>query len=89
MLGLVKDSLRVTTNAYDTDLIMLIAAAKQDLGIAGVILPADLDAVSKEAIVTFCKLRFGNPDNADFLKKSYDEQKAQLSMADGYTVWSA
>jgi hypothetical protein len=39
------------------------------------------------AIVTYCKLNFGEPDNYDKLKESYDEQKAQLSMADGYTVW--
>lgn len=89
MLSIVKVALRITTDAYDTELEMLIAAAQQDLGIAGVELPATLDDICKQAIITYCKLRFGNPDNADELKKSYDEQKAQLSMATGYTDWSA
>jgi hypothetical protein len=32
-------------------------------------------------------MNFGNPDNYDKLKSSYDEQKAQLSMTEGYTDW--
>ena len=30
---------------------------------------------------------FGEPDEYDRLKKSYDEQKAQLSTCTGYTDW--
>jgi hypothetical protein len=30
-------------------------------------------------------MRFGNPDNYEQLKASYDEQKAQLSMSAEYT----
>jgi hypothetical protein len=33
-------------------------------------------------------MNFGEPDQYDRLKKSYDEQKAQLGMATGYTTWS-
>jgi hypothetical protein len=32
-------------------------------------------------------MQFGNPENYDKLKAAYDEMKAQLSMATGYTVW--
>ncbi len=87
MLDLVKVALRVTSEAFDSELNMLIEAAKLDLGIAGVELPSTLDNICNMAIVTYCKLNFGEPDNYDKLKESYDEQKAQLSMADGYTVW--
>ena len=92
MLEKVKLALRITTNAYDSELTDLIEAAKSDLGIAGVIVPittdSNIDAIIQRAIVTYCKLNFGEPDQYDRLKQSYDEQKAQLSMATGYTEWT-
>jgi hypothetical protein len=89
MLAKVKLALRLTTTAYDNDLNDLISAARQDLGIAGVVLPSTLDAICERAIITYCKLHFlGLSDNEwDRLKASYDEQKAQLTMATGYTNW--
>lgn len=87
MLDKVKLALRITTKAFDDELNDLIAAAKLDLGIAGVELPQTLDELVTTAIITYCKVHFGEPDNYDRLKTSYDEQKAQLSMANGYTVW--
>lgn len=88
MLQKVKLALRITTNAFDAELTDLIAAAKIDLGIAGVELPATIDEICQLAIITYCKLHFGEPDEYDRLKASYDEQKAQLSMSTGYTVWT-
>lgn len=89
MLNKVKMALRIVTNSYDSELTDLIEAAKQDLGIAGVIVPAELDAIVTRAIITYCKMSFGLPEDYDKLKASYDEQKAQLSNATGYTDWSA
>lgn len=88
MLTKVKLALRITTTSFDTELTNLIAAAQLDLGIAGVVLPDTLDAICEMAIITYCKLHFGEPDEYDRLKASYDEQKAQLSMATGYTSWT-
>lgn len=88
MLEKVKMALRITTNAYNDELNDLISAAQIDLGIAGVVLPETLDAICQRAIITYCKLHFGEPDDYDRLKASYDEQKAQLSMATGYTEWT-
>lgn len=87
MLELVKLALRITTDAFDNELTMLIEAAQTDLGIAGVVLPENLDPICQRAVTTYCKLHFGEPDDYDRLKASYDEQKAQLSMATGYTEW--
>lgn len=87
MLDKVKLALRITTDAFDSELNDLIDAAKQDLGIAGVVVPAEIDAIVSRAITTYCKVHFGEPDDYDRLKASYDEQKAQLSMATGYTTW--
>lgn len=88
MLEIVKTALRIMTTAFDYELTNLIEAAKTDLGIAGVVVPDDLDPICKMAIITYCKMNFGEPDEYDRLKRSYDEQKAQLSMATGYTKWT-
>lgn len=83
----VKTALRITTDAFDDELTDLIAAAQIDLQIAGVVIPEELDAIVKRAIITYCKMNFGIPDDYDRLKRSYDEQKAQLSTATGWTNW--
>jgi len=90
MLELVKMALRISTDAFDDELDMLIAAALDDLGVAGVVyVYADTDPLIKKAVCTYCKLHFGMPDDADRLQKSYDEQKAQLSTNTGHTTWYA
>lgn len=89
MLNKVKLALRLTTDAYNSELNDLIEAAKLDLGIAGVILPASLDAIVERAIITYCKVHFSALTDGEWsrLKESYDEQKAQLATATGYTDW--
>lgn len=82
----VKLALRVSTDAFDSELNDLIDSAELDLGIAGVSY-AEADALVKRAIITYVKLHFGEPDEYERLKASYDEQKAQMSMATGYTEW--
>lgn len=88
MLEKVKTALRITTDAYNGELLALIEAARLDLNIAGVekCVP---DALVERAVITYCRLHFGDlADGAyDRLKASYDEQKAQMSMATGYTRW--
>lgn len=84
----VKTALRITTTAYNDELTDLISAAELDLGIAGVDVPDTLDAIVLRAVITYCKMSFGLPEDYDKLKESYDEQKAQLSNATGYTDWS-
>ena len=87
MLEKVKLALRIVTDKYDSELTDLISAAQLDLGIAGVIVPDTVDALISKAIITYCKMSFGLPEDWDRLKRSYDEQKAQLSNATGYTDW--
>ena len=87
MLDKVKMALRISTTAYDDELTDLIAAAQQDLGVAGVVIPETITELVTRAIITYCKMTFGLPEDYDRLKRSYDEQKAQLSNATGYTDW--
>lgn len=87
LLDDVRVAVRITSTTFDNELTDLISAAKLDLGISGVELPEELDALCTMAIKTYCRMNFGSPENYDKLKASYDEQKAQLSMATGYTNW--
>ena len=87
MLTKVKLALRITSSVFDDELKDLIDAALLDLGIAGVI--SNDDALVTRAVITYCKLHFGEPQDRDYdrLRASYDEQKAQLSTATNYTDW--
>ena len=95
MLDRVKLALLITGNDFDSELTDLIDAAAKDLGIAGVdalVISTDTnDALIIRAIITYCGYQFeimhGSLDRSDAYKKSYDEQKAQLGMATGYTTW--
>jgi hypothetical protein len=81
-----KMALRVTTDAYDAEIREYIEAAKLDVGIAGVETTA-ADSLVNTAILTYVRMRFGAPANYDKLKSAYDEQKAQMMTATGYTNW--
>lgn len=78
---------RITTTAYDAQIEMLLDAAMLDLGVAGVEVPETLDVLVSQAAITYFLMNFGQPDEYDRLKASYDEQKAQLSTCTGYTNW--
>lgn len=86
-LELCKTALRVVTTAYDSEIESYISAAELDLGIAGVEFN-EADELVQKAIMTYVRMSFGDPANYDRLKASYDEQKAQLQNATGYTDWS-
>lgn len=88
MIDKVKLALRITTDAFDEEIADLIEAALKDLGIAGVTNDDITDPLIIRAVITYCKCHFGEPDEYDRLKRSYDEQKAQMSMATGYTTWT-
>lgn len=90
MLEKVKKALRIVTDAFDDELNNLISAGLIDLGFGGAmdeVLTVDADPVVTQAVITYCKMNFGLPEDYDRLKRSYDEQKAQLGTATGYTDW--
>ena len=79
---------RITTDFYDVEVERLLNAAMLDLGVAGVVIPSEVDDLVRQAGITYFLMNFGAPENYDRLKASYDEQKAQLSMKTGYTQWT-
>ena len=95
MLDKVKLALLITTNDFDTELTDLINAAFIDLNIGDVDPTATVitttDAAIIRAVCTYCGYQFeimhGSLNRSQAYKKSYDEQKAQLGMATGYTDW--
>ena len=92
LLDKVKVACRVTTTAYDEELSDLICAGVKDIGITDVRddLLTDvnhLPPLIQRAVITYCRLNFGEPDDYDRIKRSYDEQKAQMLMSSSYTNW--
>lgn len=87
LVSAAKLAARISTTAYDSQIGSLLDAAALDLGVAGVVIPSELDALVQQAEITYVLMNFGQPDQYDRLKRSYDEQKAQLSTCTGYTEW--
>lgn len=87
LIAKAKLAARVTTMAFDEQISDLLDAAMLDLGVAGVVVPEEWDALVSQAAITYFLMHFGEPDDYDRLKASYDEQKAQLATCTGYTDW--
>ena len=93
ILDKVRLALRRSTDAFDSEIQDLIKACLLDLKIAGVNeynIETVTDPLIIRAICTYCKYHFGDAkgvEELERLKASYDEQKAQMSMASGYTDW--
>lgn len=86
LLDMVKIALRRTAdNGFDAELNNMIDACIADLGIAGVTREDTTDPLIIQAVCTYCRAHFGTPPDYADLSKSYDEQKAQLSMSNKYT----
>ncbi|MBR6821922.1 MAG: phage gp6-like head-tail connector protein [Clostridia bacterium] len=96
MLEKVKLALLISTNDFDSELTDLIGAAFIDLNIGDVdpdkTVSSTTDPAIIRAVCCYCGYQFellhGSIERSNAFKKSYDEQKAQMGMASGYTVWS-
>lgn len=88
LLDKARLALRISTSAFDGEIADLIEAAKVDLSLGGVVNLDESDPLIVRAVITYVRLHFGEPDDFDRLKRSYDEQKAQMGMATNYTEWT-
>ena len=88
LIAAAEKALRIVTTSFEDEIGSLLDAALLDMGVAGVTVPSEIDALVQQAAITYVKMNFGQPDEYDRLKRSYDEQKAQLASCTGYTNWS-
>lgn len=96
MLNKIKKALMISTNDFDDELTDLMFAAFIDLNIGDVdpdkTISTTTDPAIIRAVCTYCCYQFeilhGSLERSQAFKRSYDEQKAQLSMSSNYTVWS-
>ena len=92
MLDKVKLALLISTNDFDEELANLIGSAFIDLNIGDVNEDVTVSTTTDPAIIRavccYCGYQFelehGALNRADAFKRSYDEQKAQLSMNANY-----
>lgn len=87
LIAAAEKALRIVTTSFEDEIDSLLDAALLDMGVAGVTVPSKIDALVQQAAITYVKMNFGQPDEYDRLKRSYDEQKAQLASCTGYTNW--
>lgn len=87
LIAAAEKALRIVTTSFEDEIGNLLDAALLDMGVAGVTVPTEIDALVQQAAITYVKMNFGQPDEYDRLKRSYDEQKAQLASCTGYTNW--
>ena len=90
MLQDIKDSLRVSGNDLDTEILDLIESAKADLILSGVHKDKvrDNDPLIKRAITVYCKAHFGYDDSkiVERFEQSYISLKHHLTLSTEYTV---
>ena len=87
LIAAAEKALRIVTTSFEDEVGNLLDAALLDMGVAGVTVPSEIDALVQQAAITYVKMNFGQPDEYERLKRSYDEQKAQLASCTGYTNW--
>lgn len=91
LLAKAKLILRITTTVFDAEIEDIIKAGWLDLTTRGVVIPVDdennVDPLVVRAIMTYVRFHFGEPDNPDKFRKSYNEQRGQLMSTTGYTSW--
>lgn len=79
-------ALRITTHAFDDEIKDIIMAGWQEIKTRGVIMNEN-DPMIIRAIMTYVRMHFGDPENPERLRESYETQLGQLMTTTGYTEW--
>lgn len=90
LLAKAKTTLRITTDAFDTEISDIIQAAYCELVTRGVIVSITGNTISPlvlRAIMTYVRWQFGEPENPERLRNAYHEQLGQLMTTTGFTDW--
>lgn len=84
MLEKVKTALRISSNAFDTELTSLISACQSDLKMSGIVYDDKKDLIAT-AVIFYCKTNFGNNEYFDRWQKAYNNLKSCLMTSDEFT----
>jgi len=98
MLEKLKLALRLNTTVYDEELVDLLLAGVADLKHIGAQFDATnvtdaggavvdvtiTDPLVIRAVITYCRMHFGSPEDFDRLRASYDSQKGQMRESSAY-----
>lgn len=92
LLAKAKTTLRISeqTTAFDEEIEDIIKAGYLDLKTRGIIIEEAEGTISPliiRALLTYVRYHFGDPENPEKLKTSYDEQRGQLMVTTGFTDW--
>ena len=82
MLRKVKTALRITSDDADInfEIADLIKAAKADLTCVGITDDTSKPLIAR-AVILYCRLNFGQPDDYDRLERAYNSLKGQLKLS--------
>lgn len=93
MLTLVKLALRISGNAFDSEISQNIADAMSEIQSMGITIEETggepSDPQIKSAIISYCKWQFGFNSDAERWEKIYHTKLGQLQSTTGYTTWGA
>ena len=97
ILNKTKLARRIKTSAFDTELTDLIKSAISVLETRGLDViettesngdtTYSVEPMVLQAIITYVGLHFGQPDDYERLKESWETQLGQLMTTTGYTRW--
>jgi len=84
MLDIVKSALRITSNAFNSELSMLITACEADLEISGLNTIDDTDELTQLAVVKYAKAEMNYQGDAERWRNAYKEQKISMGLCSSY-----
>ena len=92
MLALVKTALRITGNAFDTEIALLIDACIEEMRALNVVVDTDTGGTPtsmqvQTAVIAYCKWQFGDADTKENWEAIYHTKLSQLKTMTDYTEW--
>lgn len=84
LLKAAKTWLRITTEAFDDEILQTIAAARLDLAAGGVVRIELGDELIQQAVKLYLKAQFGYIDGENKFAQAYEHLKAALALSGDY-----